>query len=458
MKKWLILFFIVTIPLVLGFNLIENCAPGSCNLENNYWCNNGVWENTNYCGHCGLFDSDCIGNCEEDACDYDANLWCYDNEWINDYYCDISICGTEIDPNAYCDYTATHPTEISCTDEFDNDGDGSFDCFDDDCSCECVHDTPETCGIDEGECQQGERTCLFGNWSSCVGGVEPIIELCDDNKDNDCDGEIDEDDCKCIPGSVRVCGSGEGVCATGIQQCNSNGQWGICYGSGYITPTEEILDGKDNDCDGLIDEDFTCVEGSNQSCGSDIGICSFGKQICVNGEWGECIGGINPWPNETCNNNLDDDCDGFVDDEDDECQEGEIVVSGNVTIPSLDEDCEFDEDCNEGFSCEEGKCKIVFVTQEPIVSEPVVKPQVEESKVNWWFVLIPLVVIFAVLGFLGWYFFLRKEEKAAKKVSKDEPKMKDQKPFFISKTKEGQSREEKELQKSLKESKDLFKK
>ena len=76
--------------------------------------------------------------------------------------------------------------------------------------------------------------------------------------------------------------------------------------SAACVPTTEVCDGKDNDCDGNIDEDVT------RSCGSsNVGECSFGTQSCSAGNWNTCSGEIFSSV-ETCDN-LDNDCDGDVD-------------------------------------------------------------------------------------------------------------------------------------------------
>jgi hypothetical protein len=57
--------------------------------------------------------------------------------------------------------------------------------------------------------------------------------------------------CECTAGQVRPCGSTVGECRAGQQACGNDGTWGACTGG--VGPTEEVCDGRDNDCDGLID-------------------------------------------------------------------------------------------------------------------------------------------------------------------------------------------------------------
>jgi len=57
----------------------------------------------------------------------------------------------------------------------------------------CYTGLPSTRG--KGQCKEGTETCDASGlkWSrDCVGEVLPVTEICDDNLDNDCDGEVDE--------------------------------------------------------------------------------------------------------------------------------------------------------------------------------------------------------------------------------------------------------------------------
>tara|TARA_Y100000310_G_scaffold100506_2_gene98365 strand:+ start:3159 stop:4376 length:1218 start_codon:yes stop_codon:yes gene_type:complete len=118
----------------------------------------------------------------------------------------------------------------------------------------------------------------------------------------------------CEENERRDCGySSKGECRLGTQICTF-GQWSICLGS--KGPIDEICGNeKDDDCDGQTDEQCECEDGEKRTCGAtNKGICSYGKETCVNGTWsGNCEGEIKAKATEICNNKLDDDCDGLID-------------------------------------------------------------------------------------------------------------------------------------------------
>src|SRR3989338_3872229 len=94
--------------------------------------------------------------------------------------------------------------------------------------------------------------------------------MCDDALDNNCDGSVDEG-CNCNSGETRECGSVVAECKKGTQVCES-GRWNKCvFSSAYYPKAEYLLDDKDNDCDGSIDEGFNCgikyKVGFNRKCG-----------------------------------------------------------------------------------------------------------------------------------------------------------------------------------------------
>ena len=160
------------------------------------------------------------------------------------------------------------------------------------------------------------------------GGCVPTTEICDDHKDNDCDGYVDCDDpdcsgdpnCEfgeCETGETRPCPLQTGVCTGVIQTC-VDGYWSSCdYGPDYEQGTEVSCDGKDNDCDGVVDENLT------RSCPLQLGVCAGATQACTAGSWSTCDYGpyYESGTETTCNDMKDNDCDGLTDCDDGNCFE-----------------------------------------------------------------------------------------------------------------------------------------
>ncbi len=83
------------------------------------------------------------------------------------------------------------------------------------------------------------------------------VEICD-GKDNNCDGIVDNIRRKpCYSGPAGTLGNGD--CKGGYTVCDSKKKQVICKGE--IVPEKEICDGKDNDCNGQIDDGDACKEG-----------------------------------------------------------------------------------------------------------------------------------------------------------------------------------------------------
>ena len=258
------------------------------------------------------------------------------------------VCGDKVDQN--CDTVdeqcVPEEKEDECDDGIDNDGDTLIDCRDPDCeeddACkdvECIPGRHRDCGPDTevGICKLGTQYCGEDEkWGDCIDAVIPADEVCDDNLDNDCDGDTDSEDADCdpsgvcTPGEYRDCGPDTevGICKLGTQHCNEDSQWNGCLGA--VEPEDEDCNnGLDDDCDGDTDSEDAdcdpsgvCTPGEYRDCGdTDVGICEYGTQYCDDdGFWGNCLGAVEP-EDEDCDNGLDDDCDGYTDSEDAECED-----------------------------------------------------------------------------------------------------------------------------------------
>lgn len=96
---------------------------------------------------------------------------------------------------------------------------------------------------------------------------------------------------------------------------------------------EELCNGFDDTCDGVVDEGCTCMGGTTQPCylGNPIEVeyddarCQTGTQECELEFWGACEDAVGP-VDEICDDDIDNDCDGDVD-------EGCEVLPPEVTCP-----------------------------------------------------------------------------------------------------------------------------
>ncbi len=151
-----------------------------------------------------------------------------------------------------------------------------------------------------GECAQGTLNCVAGSLQ-CQQTNFGTVEQCD-GKDNNCNGSVDEND----PGggaSCQVPGQ-QGICASGTLHCQN--------GSPQCQQTEfgqqEICDYKDNNCDGQVDN--VSGIGNNCSVPGKQGPCANGKMECSGNSF-QCV--QQNWPQSESCNSEDDDCNGQVD-------------------------------------------------------------------------------------------------------------------------------------------------
>ena len=190
------------------------------------------------------------------------------------------VCGDGL--NNDCDFS-TWPS-LAGTNEVDDDGDGFSECQDDcDDANAAIH--------------------------------SDTVEICD-GSDNNCDGQADEGN----PTDGAACDTGlKGICANGRFDCQ-NGP-ALCVSE--LQPSTERCDDLDNDCNGLVDDGNP---DSGAGCVTGLpGVCSAGTMICRSGSVA-CVEDLHS-SIETCDE-LDNDCDGVVDDFATSCGVGVCTSTG----------------------------------------------------------------------------------------------------------------------------------
>ena len=303
---------------------------------------------------CGTCDNDCtaLPNASASSCDsdgqggYACTLVCDDafEDCDSDGTCDSltsnSYCGdclTDCGDGAVCVTEEGVPVCSSTCADADGDDHADEACGGDDCddSDPLVHPgATELCdGVDNNcdglpdetfpekglACDGSDADlCLLGTWVCSGDGTEL---LCDESiqhtescngEDDDCDGEIDEN----WPTLGEFCdGVDDDVCENGILICNDAGN-GLRCDEDPSTNKPEICNGVDDDCDGAVDEDM-----GQYTCG--VGECINTVEVCVEGVYQQCVRLPKPeQAEESCNDGLDNDCDGFIDNDDLDCNGG----------------------------------------------------------------------------------------------------------------------------------------
>ncbi len=196
---------------------------------------------------------------------------------------------------------------------------------------DCVDGDTRACGLDRGQCRPGTQHCRQGLWGRCEAATEPAEERCN-GLDEDCDGATDEGfrlggRCKYTDergrqvDGVYACdpATADAFCAP-LPDCNADADGdgvNVCQDCDDDDPENfpggpERCDGRDNDCDGLVDDPFLLDE----ICYGGLGACRRGGTVVCDERGLDTACDVVPAAPEgpeLCGDDTDDDCDGHVD-------------------------------------------------------------------------------------------------------------------------------------------------
>ncbi len=295
------------------------------------FCSDGVDNDDNGFHDCGDFS--CRNNPFVIACE--TELVCddgRDNDEDGFTDCEDPDCAEELD----CPPLPMEDTDALCADDVDNDADGATDCLDRGClgRADCPEAGPEntiaTCSDGVDNDGNGFRDC--GDFSCsmaadpdlrmfCAEQLENNVERCSDGIDNDENGFTDCNDFSCSrstdPDLIELCDAPDPVDEEdGFDECKN---------------------GLDDDGDGFPDcADFSCrgslqernIDGTTiiaNPCQESITPVTDGRMFATpelrrNSEIQELV--------DRCNNNVDEDEDGFTDCEDWDCHWNPLLRPG----------------------------------------------------------------------------------------------------------------------------------
>jgi hypothetical protein len=252
---------------------------------------------------------------------------------------DDSVTGTstwyaDADGDGYGDdaVTSTACEQPDATSAFGGDCDDRDAAYNPGAAEDCTDPTDYNC-----DGSTGYADADGDGWAACEdcddsdAAVSPDAEELCDGVDNDCDGGVDEAEAT-DAGTwyADADGDGYGDPAATVAACSQP--------SGYVSGTyatdcddsdpdvspvdPELCDGVDNDCDGAIDEGVTSTFHAD-SDGDGYGDAATTSEACAastgwvvdDSDCDDADDAVHPGATELCNG-VDDDCDGYTDDED----------------------------------------------------------------------------------------------------------------------------------------------
>ncbi len=305
-----------------GVNISEEIAsvcPGGfeCPCDGNSDCDSGFCVQGPFGSICtiGCVDECPTGySCKAGGGGADVNFVCVPNletlcrACASDQDCGLEgFCATDASGQGrctrLCDANTPCPQGFGCEET-----DGVASCIPDGGTCPCgepLLGAIEACQTvsELGECA-GSRTCTPEGWTSCQGPVASA-ELCNGLDDN-CDSLVDED----YPDQGALCdGDDADECARGVLTCSADGSGLSCVSD---DPIEELCNGLDDDCDGLIDEGAPDQDGDLVADCVDPDVDGDGADSATDCAPLDAL--IYPGALEVCDG-VDTDCDGAADED-----------------------------------------------------------------------------------------------------------------------------------------------
>jgi hypothetical protein len=172
-----------------------------------------------------------------------------------------------------------------------------------------VNDYCLNCGTDDGGNGSGDDDANDGGGGSgSDAGMDALCvptgsEVCD-GKDNDCNGLVDDG---VLPEVGDLCANQLGACSGGTKVCDTATGTIKCTKN----PMPEACNNIDDNCSGGPPDEGD--PGGGGLCGTQAGACVAGTERCTNGTV-QCIGFQDHTQDPEQCNGQDDDCDGVVDD------------------------------------------------------------------------------------------------------------------------------------------------
>lgn len=186
----------------------------------------------------------------------------------------------------------------------------------------CAGSEPAGWVLNSDDCDDGNRL-----------RARRLTETCDE-VDNDCDGVVDDGvqttyyrdqdgDTYGNPNvTQRACAAPAGYVASPATDCDD--------ALATVNPAAtEACNGRDDDCDTMVDPGCMCTDGMTRTCGpvTDVGACVRVPQTCTGGMWlPSCTTAVYPAA-ERCGGG-DADCDGLTDDADPDIRNGDPTMTG----------------------------------------------------------------------------------------------------------------------------------